>query len=239
MISITKLHTYAGLLHGLNFLAILILALTRTQTGLPTYKLLVQNMTATSYDIAIEPTGRYVYPSYLILLYFAVTCLMHLAYAIDYRQWYSNQLSSGVVWARWVEYSITASPMQVIFFMFSGNAIETQIINAVMLTVLMMSYGALSEASTRPLLVYLIGVIPFAAVLATTLTGLVNAGSPPDWIYALVVFVQVILFGCFGAVRFFSIVSNESPQRIKSERMYIILSFVSKTIMGWIVIART
>jgi hypothetical protein len=141
---------------------------------------------------------------------------MHLAYAADINQWYSIQLERGVIWARWIEYSITASLMQIFFYMYTGNAIETQLVNAVILTVLMMSYGAFSEVSTRPLLVYFIGVIPFVGVLCTTLTGLFDAASPPDWVYALVIFVQVILFGCFGVVRFASIGRKETPQRVKS-----------------------
>ena len=196
-------------------------------------------MTNADYVLTYSKTGNYIYPIQLIIVFFGITALFHLLYFTDIGGWYSHQLKDhGVIWGRWLEYSITATLMQVVFAAYSGVVLESELVAIVVLTICLMTYGAWSESlesKSQSLLVYMIGVVPWIATLFMTLSGLFNADSPPVWVYALVILIQVVLFGSFGIVRLVSILRDEQPIRYKSEMAYITLSFVSKTILGWVV----
>ena len=251
--TLSKWHLIAGSLHLLNFAILLAVATHRDVIGVGVETYTTRSFNATGdaqYEVALEKTGRSVYPIVLVLVFFAVTSVFHFIYSFDSRETgmaggksvfnYGKQLMSGVVWARWVEYSITASLMQVIFVVYSGVPLESTIVCVVGLTVCLMAFGAWSEmeeTKSAALWVYMVGLVAWVATLVVTFSGLHNA-DPPAWVSAVVVLVQLVLFGGFGAVRLVSILVGESPARYKSEYAYITLSLLSKTILGWVLAGR-
>jgi hypothetical protein len=63
--------------------------------------------------------------------------------------------------------------------------------------------------------------------------------GPPGWVTALIV-VEFALFLAFGGVQIYQILSTETSQKtigIRAERIFIFLSALSKSLLGWIIVA--
>jgi hypothetical protein len=82
----------------------------------------------------------------LLVSFFAITAFAHLAYAIDFNQFYSKHIT-GIGWNpyRWIEYSLSASVMIYIISVVSGTKDQVSAISAALITPGLMINGLTAE----------------------------------------------------------------------------------------------
>lgn len=163
--------------------------------------------------------------------------------------WYVDNLRRGINYARWYEYSLSASLMIVLIAMLCGLYDIAALLMAFTLTAVMNLCGLIMEVHNRItrktnwtsfIVGSIAGIVPWIAIGIYFSGSLSTAeGSVPTFVY----FIVPILF-----VFFFSFALNMALQYKKvgpwrdylfGERMYILLSLVAKSALAWQVFAGT
>jgi hypothetical protein len=163
--------------------------------------------------------------------------------------WYVNNLKKGINYARWYEYSLSASLMIVLIGMLCGLYDLAALIMAFTLTGVMNLCGLMMEVHnqstektnwTSYIIGCIAGVVPWITIAIYFFGSLSTAGgSVPTFMY----FILPILF-----VFFFSFALNMALQYRKvgpwrnylfGERTYVLLSLVAKSALAWQVFAGT
>ena len=163
--------------------------------------------------------------------------------------WYVNNLKRGINYARWYEYSFSASLMIVLIGMLCGVYDLAALIMAFVLTAVMNLCGLLMEVHnqltektnwTSYAIGCIAGIAPWIAIAIYFFGSLMTAEN------AVPAFVYVILPTLF--VFFFTFALNMVLQYKKvgpwrdylfGERIYILLSLVAKSALAWQVFAGT
>lgn len=178
----------------------------------------------------------------------AVACFLLLA-AIDHalvaaprvRQWYERCLDRHVNYARWIEYSISASVMIVLIGMFVGIRDLAAVTAVFAANTAMILFGLLMERHQRPggsdwsAFWYgsLVGIVPWALIAVYV----VQAPTVPGFVYAITI-LQFLLF--------FSFAANMALQYAQigwwrdyahGEITYIIFSLTAKSLLAWLIFA--
>lgn len=163
--------------------------------------------------------------------------------------WYVNNLNKGINYARWYEYSLSASLMIVLIGMLCGLYDVAALLMAFTLTGVMNLCGLMMEIHnqltdktrwTSYTIGCIAGMVPWIAIAVYFFGSLSTAdGGAPTFVY----FIVPILF-----VFFFSFALNMVLQYKKvgpwkdylfGERMYVLLSLVAKSALAWQVFAGT
>jgi hypothetical protein len=163
--------------------------------------------------------------------------------------WYVNNLKRGINYARWYEYSLSASLMIVLIGMLCGLYDLAALIMAFALTGVMNLCGLLMEVHNQTTektnwasftVGCIAGIVPWIAIAIYFFGSLATAeGSVPTFVY----FILPTLF-----VFFFSFALNMVLQYRKvgpwrdylfGERAYVFLSLVAKSALAWQVFAGT
>jgi hypothetical protein len=160
--------------------------------------------------------------------------------------WYEANLRHCRNYARWIEYSISASVMVVLIAMLTGISDVAALGGIFGVNAAMILFGLLMEHYERPgrpdWLAYWFGVL--AGAVPWLLIGLYlwspgNAASPPGFVYA----IFVSLFVCFNsfAVNMLLQYRRVGPWRayLFGEAAYIVLSLTAKTALAWQVFGGT
>ncbi len=182
----------------------------------------------------------------------AVAAFLFLA-AIDHglmaaprlHRWYERNLAEELNPARWWEYSVSASLMIVLIAMLTGIRDVTALIALFGANAAMILFGLVMERSNRPgspvdwrpfLFGSLIGIAPWLAIAVQLGHGAAEADVPG---FVLAIFVSLF-------VLFFSFALNMALQYLRigpwrdylfGERVYLLLSLVSKSVLAWQVFA--
>jgi len=180
-----------------------------------------------------------------VAVFLFISALAHLLVSTVFNRWYNENLAKGINYARWIEYSFSASIMIVIIAMLVGiYDIATLIVifgvNAAMILFgwMMELHNQTTEKTNWTSFYFgcIAGIIPWIAI-AIYLFGAHD--KPP-------IFVYWIYFSIF--IFFFSFAINQVLQYKKvgkwsdylyGERVYIILSLVAKSALAWQVFAGT
>ncbi|MDO8670570.1 MAG: heliorhodopsin HeR [Dehalococcoidia bacterium] len=163
--------------------------------------------------------------------------------------WYANNLKKGINYARWIEYSLSASLMIVLIGMLSGMYDVASLILVFVLTAVMNLCGLVMEIHnqttektnwTSYAVGCIAGIAPWIAIAIYFFGSVSNGkGAVPTFVY----FILPILF-----VFFFSFALNMFLQYKKvgpwkdylfGERAYVLLSLVAKSALAWQVFAGT
>lgn len=163
--------------------------------------------------------------------------------------WYVKNLKKGINYARWYEYSLSASLMIVLIGMLCGLYDAAALLMAFVLTAVMNLCGLMMEMHnqttdrtnwTSYIIGCIAGIVPWIAIAFYFFGSLSTAeGSVPTFVY----FILPTLF-----VFFFSFALNMVLQYRKAgkwrdylfgERVYILLSLVAKSALAWQVFAGT
>jgi hypothetical protein len=163
--------------------------------------------------------------------------------------WYVKNLKRGINYARWYEYSLSASVMIVLIAMLCGFYDLAALIMAFALTGVMNLCGLLMEVHNQTTektnwtaftVGSIAGIVPWIAIAIYFFGSLATAeDSVPTFVY----FILPTLF-----VFFFSFALNMVLQYKKAgpwrdylfgERMYVLLSLVAKSLLAWQVFAGT
>lgn len=177
----------------------------------------------------------------------------HLLMAIPpVRHWYEANLRRGVNYARWIEYSISASIMILLIGLLNGiNNLYAMMaifgVNAAMIL-----FGLVMEQVNRDrttvnwwpfILGCIVGIVPwiaitFALVTAATDSTVIDgvAANPdgvPAFVYAIVISL-FLLFNCFAVNQWLQFRGRgRFADHLHGEKVYLVLSLVAKSALAW------
>jgi len=159
--------------------------------------------------------------------------------------WYVDNLRRGRNYARWIEYSVSASIMVVLIAMLAGVSEVTALGALFGVNAAMILFGLLQEKYEEPGGGWLpfvhgsiIGAVPWV-LIALYLWSPTTDASPPGFVYGI--FVSLFLFFNSFAVNMWLQYRRIGPWRdyLFGESAYIFLSLTAKTLLAWWVFAST
>jgi bacteriorhodopsin len=157
------------------------------------------------------------------------------------QQWYARSMDRRSNYARWIEYSISASIMIVLIGLFVGIRDLAAVVALFAVNTAMILFGLLMERQQRPgsadwsafWFGSLVGAVPWILV------GVYLAGAPgaPGFVYAITA-TQFVLFFSFAANM---ALQYEGVGRWRDytfgEVGYIVLSLAAKSLLAWLIFA--
>lgn len=162
--------------------------------------------------------------------------------------WYARNLRKGINYARWIEYSFSASVMIVVIAMLVGVYDIASLILIFALNAMMILFGLMMELHNQTTqktnwTSFWFGsiacVVPWVAI-AIYLIGAGNGnGGVPSFVYWI--YVSIFLFFNVFAINMVLQYKKIGPwsDYLHGERVYIILSLVAKSALAWQVFAGT
>ena len=185
----------------------------------------------------------------LIAGFLILTAIAHATVASPWVfQWYSRNLGKGANYARWMEYSLSSSVMMVVISMLVGIYDVAGLVLIFSLNASMILFGWLMELHNNPdkevdwtsfWFGTFAGIIPWVAI-GIYLYGAGNGdGGPPAFVYGI--FGSIFVFFNIFAINMILQYKKIGPWRdyLFGERVYILLSLGSKSILAWQVFAGT
>jgi hypothetical protein len=186
----------------------------------------------------------------MVALFLLISAVAHFIIASPLAfDWYVRNLKRGINYARWYEYSLSASVMIVLIAMLCGIYDVASLMLAFVLTAVMNLCGLIMEIHnqttqktnwTSYIVGCIAGVAPWIAIVIYFFGSINTAeGSVPTFVYLIV----PILF-----VFFFSFALNMVLQYRKigpwkdylyGEKAYVMLSLIAKSALAWQVFAGT
>lgn len=186
----------------------------------------------------------------MVAVFLLLSAIAHLAIASPgVFGWYVNNLQKGINYARWYEYSLSASLMIVLIGMLCGFYDLAALLMAFTLTAVMNLCGLMMEVHnqvtsqtnwTSYIIGCIAGIVPWIAIAIYFFGSLATAEEAvPSFVY----FILPTLF-----IFFFSFALNMVLQYKKigpwrdylfGERAYVFLSLVAKSALAWQVFAGT
>jgi len=156
-------------------------------------------------------------------------------------RWYEAALEQRANYARWIEYSVSASIMIVLIAMFTGIRDIAALLGLFAANTAMILLGLLMErqqtAGQADWTAYwfgcLIGAVPWVAIFWYV----VGAPRVPGFVWAITV-TQLVLFAAF-ALNMALQYRQAGPWRsyLTGERAYLTLSLVAKSLLAWLIYA--
>jgi uncharacterized membrane protein len=158
---------------------------------------------------------------------------------------YVENLKKGMNPYRWYEYAITSSIMLVILATFVGvwdlwSLVMIFVLNAVMIFcgLLMEKINFYTKKTdwSAYLLGCLAGFTPWLVIAAYFISALSSGETnPPDFVYAILL-VYFILFNTFSINMILQYAGvSKWKDYLYGERVYVLLSFIAKSILAWLV----
>jgi hypothetical protein len=185
-------------------------------------------------------------PRILIAAFLYITALDHLLLAAPRLfPWYTRNLGRRINYARWFEYSVSASIMIVIIASLSGMTDFVSLLSLFFLTTAMNLFGLMMELHNQAtektswwsfILGSVIGIIPWVGIILY----FINAGANiPAFVYALII-VLIIFFSLFPINMWLQYAGKGKWRSyIFGEWGYMFLSITAKTCLAWIVFGGT
>jgi hypothetical protein len=177
-----------------------------------------------------------------VAVFLLLAALDHLLVAAPgVHRWYEGGLTRRANYARWIEYSVSASIMIVLIGLFVGIRDLAAVAGIFAATTAMILFGLLMERQQRPgnadwsafWFGSLIGLVPWVLVVIY----LVQPPTVPGFVYAIVV-VQFVLFFSFAvnmALQYGQV--GRWRDYGYGEVAYIILSLTAKSLLAWLIYA--
>ena len=165
----------------------------------------------------------------------------HLVVAGPLRGWYERNLAGSVNYARWIEYSLSASLMVVLIAMLAGIWQLTALVALFGANAAMILFGLLMERTQRPgpeadwtpfWFGALVGSVPWIAI-AFQLARAYEKTEVPGFV-AAIFFSLLVLFALFAVNQALQY-RRVGPWRdyLYGERAYILLSLTAKSVLAW------
>lgn len=164
--------------------------------------------------------------------------------------WYNRNLARGINYARWWEYSISASVMIVIIAQLTGITDVAALIAIFGVNASMIFFGMVMEIFNREsredvnwtpfLFGSFAGAVPWIAITVQIIgSEAQTGGSVPTFVYGI--FVSLFLFFNSFAINMVLQYRKTGPWRdyLFGEKAYILLSLTAKTALAWQVFANT
>ena len=256
--TLSKLNLWAAILHGVSFLAVMIVFLTlrKGKINFPTslWRLKVKDLSEDNQEFSSMSAKKEVQISTdflkaAVLLTFALTCIAHIFYYTDGfgSGSYSHQLKSGKNDFRWLEYAITATIMIMVLSTISGVKSTKVYFLLALMNIVLQGIGNMSEnaSNTQTKIVGLvIGFLLLGGIWYGILDSFYRAlddakdipgrDGPPDWVRGVII-PMFVWWLSFGIVALLQTINYKKPgyDYRNYEKGYIILSYLSKAFMGY------
>jgi hypothetical protein len=177
-----------------------------------------------------------------VAIFLALAALDHLLVSAPrVHRWYERGLDRGVNYARWIEYSVSASLMLVLIGLFVGIRDLAAVIALFAVNAAMIFFGLLMERHQRPgsadwtafWFGSIVGVVPWALIAVYVM----QPEQVPGFVYVITV-VQFVLFFSF-ALNMALQYAQVGPWReyLHGEVVYVVLSVTAKSLLAWLVFA--
>jgi len=176
-----------------------------------------------------------------------ISAIAHFAIAYPKNNSYNEKLKKGMNPYRWYEYALSSSIMIVLISTFVGIWDFWSLVMIFVLNMMMILFGYLMELVNQKTekvdwsafyFGCISGCLPWVVLFAYFAAAVNSVDvSPPTFVY-MILFVYFILFMSFAVNM---VLQYKGVGRWKDylygERVYIILSFVAKTLLAWLVFA--
>ena len=213
----------------------------------------VYNSSSTGFELIprFEKTGGFPVTA-LTVAFFTITSFFHLSNIIAWPKVYFGYLERCQTPSRWAEYLITASIMASVLSFLTGQRDAMMIANTTGLISTTMLFGYLSERFNRPRnggdawetssffersIPHFCGYVPYIFAWTAILYSFFGGGgtcAAPKWVWAIII-AQLVLFSLFIFPQLYQLY-NPPKKFVRGEVAFIILSFVSKAVLGIILL---
>jgi len=174
-----------------------------------------------------------------------LSAIAHFLIAFPKNKDYTENLKKGMNPYRWYEYSISSSIMIVLISTFVGVWELWSIVMIFALNAMMIMFGYYMEVVNQKtektswsafIVGCISGGIPWVVIFAYFIAAITSTGTnPPAFVYL----ICLIYFAVFNVFALNMVLQYKGVGRWKDylygERVYIILSFVAKTALAWLV----
>ena len=174
-----------------------------------------------------------------------ISAIAHFSIAYPLNGSYNENLKKGMNPYRWYEYAVSSSIMIVLIGLLTGVWDFWSLVMIFVLNAMMIMFGYLMELVNQKtektnwspfILGCISGGIPWVVLFAYFIAAVSSAGTnPPTFVY-LIIFIYFVLFNIFALNM---VLQYKGVGRwrdyLYGERVYIIFSFVAKTILAWFV----
>ena len=166
--------------------------------------------------------------------------------------WYRDNLARNINYARWLEYSVSASVMMVLIAMVTGVQDVGAVLGIFAANTAMILFGLVMEMRNhdRPERDYdwgpfiagcIVGIVPWIIITIQVAgaEGQANDGGVPTFVYGIIVSLFV-LFNSFAvnmALQYAKI--GRWKSYLFGEKGYLVLSLVAKSLLAWQIFANT
>ncbi|MEI7622226.1 MAG: heliorhodopsin HeR [Actinomycetes bacterium] len=174
------------------------------------------------------------------------------------RAWYERNLLQGINYARWIEYSISASIMILLICLLNGINNFYALLAIFGVNAAMILFGLVMEQVNRnrdsvnwwPFIFGCIaGIVPWIAITIglvsaatdnTIIDGVpANADGVPPFVYGIVISL-FLLFNCFALNQWLQYRGKgKFTDYLYGEKVYLVLSLVAKSALAWQIFAGT
>jgi len=240
-----KLNIYAGFLHLVSGILMLVLS----------SKLLVP---ITGSFLRFEPISQTLSPKMetlfslrlgpLVVSFLFMSAVAHFLISLTpLRKFYESNLAKNINIARWVEYAFSSSVMMVVISLLVGISDISALIVIFFLNATMILFGWMMELHNQTTTktnwtAFIFGCFAGAGPWIAVAIYLASPGSPdkaPDFVY-WIFFSIFIFFNIFALNQYLQYKKvGKWSDYLYGERVYIILSFVAKSLLAWQVFAGT
>ena len=245
-----RFNTAAGVLHLIQGLVMLGLGLLlKWERDLYTFYLDVDITPGQTPTFKVAPNPQIVltigFLGAIIASFPLISAIAHFTIAYVKNKSYNENLKKGMNPYRWYEYAFSSSIMILVIALFVGVWDVWSLAMIFVLNAMMIMFGHLMEVVNQTtektnwspfILGSISGGTPWVVLFAYFIAAISSAGTnPPAFVY-LILFIYFILFNIFAVNM---VLQYKGIGRWKDylygERAYIILSFVAKTILAWLV----
>jgi hypothetical protein len=245
-----RFNTAAGILHLVQGVIMLLLGgLLEWERNIYTFYLDINIISGTPPEIEIIPNPQILFTIGYLGVFVAsfplISALAHFSISYLVNEKYNENLKKGMNPYRWYEYAFSSSIMIAIIALFVGVWDFWSLTMIFVLNAMMIMFGFLMELVNQktektnwsPFVFGCIsGGTPWVVLYAYFIAAVRSTGlEPPTFVY-LILFIYFILFNVF-AINMVLQYKGVGRWRdyLYGERVYIILSFVAKTILAWLV----
>lgn len=161
--------------------------------------------------------------------------------------WYKRNLTQSRNYGRWIEYSISSSLMIMLISMVCGITDIAAILAIFGVNACMIFFGLLVEKYETPgktnWLSYIYGcfagIVPWIAIVVYLISPGYDGGRPPGFVYAILAsyFVFFNTFAVNMVLQYKQV--GKWRDYLFGEKVYILLSLTSKSLLTWLVFANT
>jgi len=245
-----RFNTAAGILHLVQGIIMLVLGLQlEWSRDIYTFYMKLSIVSADTTVITAVPDPQVFftigYLGAILASFLLISAIAHFVIAYPKNKSYNEHLKNGMNPYRWYEYAFSSSIMIVLIALFLGVWDFWSLVMIFVLNAMMIMFGYLMEVMNQKtektswsafILGTISGLTPWVVLYAYFIAAVQSTGlNPPTFVY-MILFIYFIVFNIFAINM---VLQYKGVGRWKDylygERVYIILSFVAKTILAWLV----